>query len=166
MRRLAVELERPFSRAQPQAHFTGSAVVVDPSGKRVCLVHHARLGRWLQPGGHVDAVDGGSMQATALREAREETGCRIEPHPSAVGSIDVDVHAIPARPDEPAHEHLDVRFLAVALDPEALRHDPGESLGARWIAWDEALAVATDRSLLRLLRKARHPTTHILRNFR
>jgi 8-oxo-dGTP pyrophosphatase MutT (NUDIX family) len=168
MRGLAVELELPFSRAQPRAHFTGSAIVVDPPGERVCMVHHARLGKWLQPGGHADTADRGSMQATALREAREETCCRIEPHPQAAGPIDVDIHPIPGRPGEPAHEHLDVRFLAVALDPDALRHDPGESLGALWIAWDEALTLAGDRSLARLLDKARRALrgAQILRNSR
>lgn len=152
MRRAARELERPFSRAQWPAHFTGSAVVVDPAGARVCLVLHAKLRRWLQPGGHADEADGGSLAATALREAREETGLAVS---LAGGVLDVDVHRIPARQAEPEHSHLDVRFLAVAADPAALRHDPAESHGARWLPWDEALALADEAPLRRLLAKAR-----------
>jgi 8-oxo-dGTP pyrophosphatase MutT (NUDIX family) len=155
MRQLSRTLEAPFSRAQPTAHFTGSAVVVDPEGGRVVMLHHAKLKRWLQPGGHADAADAGAMEATALREAREETGCRVHLHPAAPRPLDVDVHTIPARKDEPQHEHLDVRYLLVAEDPEALAHDPAESFGAQWLTWDEALARADEAPLRRLLEKAR-----------
>ena len=155
MRALASALERPFSRAQAQAHFTGSAVVVEPTGERVVLVHHAKLQRWLQPGGHAEETDAGSLEATALREAREETGCQVRLHPRAARPLDVDIHTIPARRDEPEHLHLDVRYLVVAENPEALAHDPGESSGARWLTWDEALAEADEAPLRRLLEKAR-----------
>ncbi|HVE84094.1 MAG TPA: NUDIX domain-containing protein [Myxococcales bacterium] len=155
MRAAARSLERPFSRAQAGAHFTGSALVVDPEGGRACLVHHGKLHRWLQPGGHADDADRGSMEATALREAREETGLQVSLHPSAPRPLDVDAHRIPARRDEPEHRHLDVRFLVVASNPDALAHDPAESHGARWLPWDEALALADEPALRRLLLKAR-----------
>ncbi len=153
MRAFAASLAEPFSRKQWPGHFTGSAVVVTPDGARVCLVLHAKLNRWLQPGGHADAADGGDMARTALREAREETGLDVElksPTP-----IDVDVHVIPARKDEPEHRHLDVRFLVVAKNPDALAHDPNESHGAQWLTWEEALARADEAPLKRLLLKAR-----------
>ncbi len=155
MRAYAHVLLQPFSRAQPEAHFTGSAVVTDPEGARVVLVHHRKLQRWLQPGGHADPQDAGSMQRTALREAHEETGCRVFLHPRAPLPLDVDVHAIPGRPDEPGHLHLDVRFLVVAEDPDALAHDPSESFGAQWLSWEEALARADEAPLRRMLEKAR-----------
>ncbi|MBL8910784.1 MAG: NUDIX hydrolase [Archangium sp.] len=153
MQEFAKSLAEPFSRGQWPAHFTGSAVVVTADRTRVCLVLHAKLHRWLQPGGHADPADGGSMAATALREAREETGCDVEllsPKP-----IDVDVHTIPARKTDPEHEHLDVRYLVVANNPDALKHDPNESHGAQWLTWDEALARADEAPLKRLLEKAR-----------
>lgn len=155
LRGFAVSLSAPFSREQWPAHFTGSAVVVTPDGAKVCLVLHAKLKRWLQPGGHADVVDGGDMEKTALREAREETGCEVELHPAAPRPIDVDVHVIPARKTEPEHRHLDVRYLVVAKNPEALAHDPNESHGAQWLSWDEAIGRADEAPLRRLLTKAR-----------
>lgn len=155
MREFAASLAEPFSRGQWPAHFTGSAVVVTPDGARVCLVLHAKLQRWLQPGGHADAADGGSMEATALREAREETGCEVALHPAAPRPLDVDVHVIPARKADPEHRHLDVRYLVVAKDPERLAHDPNESHGAQWLTWEEALARADEAPLVRMLEKAR-----------
>jgi ADP-ribose pyrophosphatase YjhB (NUDIX family) len=160
MREHARSLGEPFSRAQPTAHFTASAVVVSPGGDEVCLVHHAKLGRWLQPGGHIEAVDDGSLESATVREVSEETGLVVAFEPGAPRPLDVDAHLIPARKDEPAHHHLDVRYLVRASDATALRHDPNESFGARWLSWDEALALADEPALTRLLVKARgHAST-------
>jgi 8-oxo-dGTP pyrophosphatase MutT (NUDIX family) len=146
-------LARPLSRDQPAAHFTGSAVVTD--GRRVALVHHRKLGRWLQPGGHAEDADNGDLLATALREAEEETGCPVVAHPAAPRPLDVDVHPIPSRGTEPAHLHLDVRFLVLTDRPEALRVDPAESHGVRWFELDEALHLAGTAEMRRLLSKVR-----------
>jgi 8-oxo-dGTP pyrophosphatase MutT (NUDIX family) len=151
MRAQATLLPQPLSRRQAAGHFTGSAVVTD--GRRVALVHHRKLGRWLQPGGHAEPQDGGDLLATALREAREETGCPVVPHPTAPRPLDVDVHPIPSRRDEPAHLHLDVRFLVLTDQPDALRVDPAESEAVRWFELDEALHRAATPEMRRLLSK-------------
>ena len=104
----------PFDRRIREGHLTGSAFVVAGDGTRVLLLHHRKLDRWLQPGGHADPGET-SGEAVALREVREETGlAAVHLHPAAPRPLDVDVHEIPARPGEPAHAHLDLRYLAVA----------------------------------------------------
>ena len=72
-------------------------VRVDEAGERTCLVEHAKLGRLLQPGGHIEADDV-SLEAAALREAREETALELELHPTAPRPFDLDIHEIPERP--------------------------------------------------------------------
>jgi 8-oxo-dGTP pyrophosphatase MutT (NUDIX family) len=141
MLRLLGELERPTSRDQPRAHFTASALVVDEACERTCLVAHAKLGRLLQPGGHVEPTDT-SLEAAALREAREETSLALELHPGAPRPFDLDVHEIPDQPGEPRHFHLDVRYLLVGTG------DPCS--GAAWYA----LGAAGDESVGRLVAKA------------
>jgi 8-oxo-dGTP pyrophosphatase MutT (NUDIX family) len=128
-------------------HLTGSAVVVDHTTTRTLLVHHAKLDRWLQPGGHADGD--GNLGAVALREAAEETGLvglRLVKPP-----IDVDIHVIPARPGEPEHVHLDVR--SVVLTGDSLVAAPNEeTLGARWLSADDP-RVTGSAELERLVRR-------------
>ena len=111
--------ERPFDRATREGHLTGSAITVSAHGSQVLLLHHRKLDRWLQPGGHGDPGET-TGEEVALREALEESGITgLALHPTAPRPLDVDVHDIPARGDEPAHEHLDLRYLVVAPDPIA-----------------------------------------------
>jgi 8-oxo-dGTP pyrophosphatase MutT (NUDIX family) len=142
MLRLAAELADPLSRTEPSAHFTASAFVVDAACARACLVAHAKLGRLLQPGGHVEPQDA-SLEQAALREAREETELDVSLHPVAPRPFDVDIHPIPERPGEPAHFHLDVRYLVVGSG------EPCD--GAAWYPLGEA----GDESVSRLAEKAR-----------
>ncbi|HIF63546.1 MAG TPA: NUDIX domain-containing protein [Deltaproteobacteria bacterium] len=152
---------RPFARNSDdspparQGHLTGSAIVVSADGEKVVLLHHAKLDRWLQPGGHGEPGERLGEQV-ALREAREETGINgLSLHPDAPQPLDVDVHDIPGRADEEAHRHLDLRYLLVAPAGARLKIDPRESLAVEWFAWEQLGELGLDQGLLRALAKAR-----------
>jgi 8-oxo-dGTP pyrophosphatase MutT (NUDIX family) len=145
--RFLAELDRlvsPCDRHADPVHVTASAIVV---GARGTVLHlHRRLGRWLQPGGHIDA--GESPEEAALREATEETGLRVH-HPGGVARvIHIDVH-----PGAEGHEHLDLRYLLVADDAEP-SPGRGESQAVHWCGWEEAEGLA-DEALVGALRAAR-----------
>jgi hypothetical protein len=61
-----------FQRSHLPGHITGSAWICNIEGSEVLLTHHAKLNRWLQPGGHADGEE--DVVRVALREAEEETG--------------------------------------------------------------------------------------------
>jgi len=145
----------PFDRQIPEGHLTGSALVLSAAGDRVLLLFHRKLGRWLQPGGHAEPGET-SGDVVALREAREETGIgALVLHPTASRPLDVDVHAIPAHGDEPAHQHLDLRYLVLALTEAPLRLAVAETRALRWFAWDELDGLDLDPGLRRALTTAR-----------
>lgn len=145
----------PFDRRIPVGHLTGSAVVVTDSGERVLLLHHRKLGRWLQPGGHADPGEI-SGEAVALREAREETGiAELALHPTAPRPLDVDIHQIPANAGEAAHEHLDLRYLVLAPDESRAVRSAEEASDLRWFRWEELEVLELDRGLRRALAKVR-----------
>jgi 8-oxo-dGTP pyrophosphatase MutT (NUDIX family) len=148
----------PFDRRIREGHLTGSAVVVSADGAQVLLVHHRKLDRWLQPGGHADPGET-TGEAVALREAREETGIDgLELHPTAPRPLDVDIHRIPAHGDDPPHEHLDLRYLTVAPWGAALSPQQEELHALRWMPWSTVEAAGPDAGLRRALVKARAAT--------
>ena len=112
------------------------------------LIRHRRLGRWLQPGGHIDPGDDGPL-AAAVREATEETGAG----PFAVlgGVFDLDIHAIPAIAREPVHRHFDVRFLLRAAERRVAPSAGTET--SRWVSRDAVSGFTSDRSVHRAVAK-------------
>lgn len=153
IRRFLAGPEDPFSRATPEGHVTGSAVIARPDGSAFLLVLHRKLSRWLQPGGHTEESDA-SVFDTALREALEETGLPRLEAPLGHAVLDVDVHPIPAHGRDAAHFHFDVRYLfSTELDADpAASEDPSRPM--RWASLEEAISLGVDRSLERALRKA------------
>lgn len=147
-----------WQRATIAGHVTGSAFVVNQAHTHTLLLHHAKLNRWVQPGGHIDDNDD-SPAAGALREALEETGIATLSLASDV-LFDVDVHAIPERnkdgKHEPAHYHHDARYLVIAADRTVKLSD--ESLGFRWVALAELATGNHESGLVRMANKVLHIT--------
>ena len=141
-----------FSRKHFEpGHFTASAFILSPDRKSLLLIHHSKLHRWLQPGGHVEPEDV-DIIAAAKREIVEEVGMAAPPLVGE-GIFDVDIHPIPARKDEPQHEHFDVRFLLHATDTNATAGSDAKD--CRWVPLEEITVELTDASVMRALAKVR-----------
>lgn len=137
-------------RSCETGHLTGSALVLDARGKRMLLLAHKKLARWLQPGGHADGD--ANLARVAWREATEETGIahlKVYPQP-----VDLDIHWVETA-KEPGHNHLDVRFLVVA-PPDAVAVGNHESHGLAWVDLDDVSKPkwALDEGTLRLVENA------------
>jgi 8-oxo-dGTP pyrophosphatase MutT (NUDIX family) len=141
--------QRAFDRDLPAGHVTASAWIVDPERVQAVLLHHRKLERWLQLGGHVDGDP--DVRRSALREAREESGLRTL-RLIFDEIYDIDVHRIPARGREPAHDHYDLRF-ALEADPREPLVRNEESHDVRWIALNDLESYAIDDSVRRLASK-------------
>jgi 8-oxo-dGTP pyrophosphatase MutT (NUDIX family) len=149
----------PFAReligkAPEIGHVTGSAWIVNQEYSRVVLLYHAKLQKWVQPGGHCDGES--NALAVAHREAEEETGLAVTPLSTLV--FDVDVHEIPEYWNTPAHLHFDVRYLFQA-DENQVPVCSEESKAVRWMSLDEASTLSGEESVRRMIEKTRRLRT-------
>ncbi|UHG93094.1 NUDIX hydrolase [Spirosoma oryzicola] len=138
-----------FERSLLIGHVTGSAWIVSPDRQKTVLIHHRKLDRWFQPGGHADGDP--NIAGVAFREAEEETGL-TSLKPISPQIYDVDVHPIPARGDVPEHLHYDIRFLLEA-DPNEPFILTDEVNAVRWLSMDEVQQLTDSESVLRMIRK-------------
>jgi 8-oxo-dGTP pyrophosphatase MutT (NUDIX family) len=141
-----------FLRTHLPGHITGSAWIIDESASNVLLTHHAKLNRWLQPGGHADGDE--DIMAVAVREAMEETGLTAL-NPVIEDLFDIDIHTIPARKDFPEHLHYDVRILLEASRDQNIIMTE-ESHDLKWVSLNEIEKIsAGNTSMLRMADKVR-----------
>jgi 8-oxo-dGTP pyrophosphatase MutT (NUDIX family) len=141
-----------FLRTHLPGHITGSAWIVDPSKDFVLLTHHAKLNKWLQPGGHADGDE--NVLNVARREAREETGL-TELLLIQNEIFDIDIHVIPLHKDFPEHLHYDVRFILKAeRNTRLLRTDESHALA--WVHVNDLPKLTQNNlSMLRMAEKAK-----------
>lgn len=103
-------------RSNMRGHATGSVAIVDTQTQCMLEIFHNAIGKWLTPGGHIDA--GETPRQAAAREAQEEVAAdlptllelpRLAP---LQGLLDIDTHRIYANPQkkEGAHFHHDFLF--------------------------------------------------------
>lgn len=143
---LAAAAVDPFGRDQyTPGHFTASAFVLHPDGDRVLLIHHGKIGIWVQPGGHVDPGDPGLIEA-AMREVAEETGV-ADLTPIGDGLFDIDIHEYPESPEQSRHLHFDLRFGFVAGSGVLAATE--EVKDCRWVRLDELESLGVGRSVTR-----------------
>ncbi len=144
--------ENCFERSLLKGHITGSAWIIDESCGYAFMTHHAKLNRWLQPGGHADGDE--NVSRVALKEALEETGMeRLELLSEQI--FDLDIHVIPERKGVPEHEHFDIRYVIQVRrgTPFKVSH---ESNDLAWLPLDKVAAETDEnKSILRMVEKTR-----------
>jgi 8-oxo-dGTP pyrophosphatase MutT (NUDIX family) len=137
-----------FHRSTAHGHITAAAWLVDPSGERVLLTHHAKLNKWLQLGGHADG--NGAVHEVAHAEAREESGIQ-EVVLLDSNIFDLDIHVIPVRSTDPEHLHYDVRFIAMAAHTNHVVSSESNALA--WVPIREIGRYTREQSMVRMARK-------------
>jgi 8-oxo-dGTP pyrophosphatase MutT (NUDIX family) len=147
-----------------EKHFTATAYIIDQG--KVLLLMHPKLKKWLPPGGHVELNE--TPPECAKREAQEETGLEIELIQQEnlwlnfwnASSFERPylclLENIPAHGDKPAHQHIDMIYLAKPLRGTLIE-------GVRWFSLEdvekmtdeEEIFVETKTAIRHLLTAAR-----------
>lgn len=135
-----------FERSLAIGHVTASAWLLDKTGKKALLMHHAKLNRWVQLGGHCDGD--AFVLRVAIKEAKEESGIdAIEPVSENI--FDIDIHEIPEKGPVKAHLHYDIRYLLQVKSDEVAQknHESKELL------WIDNTLPTNRRSVVRMFEK-------------
>jgi ADP-ribose pyrophosphatase YjhB (NUDIX family) len=133
-------------------HITGSSWIIDSLFSKTLLVHHAKLDKWLQPGGHADGEE--NVMRVAKKELKEETGIQTAKLFSKV-IFDLDIHVIPEHKQTPMHHHYDIRYLFLADDKDYIKESK-ESKEVKWWPLDSiSELVNNERSIIRMVEKSR-----------
>ncbi len=141
--------KEPFSRSNQDGHFTASAFLLNSQGDKFFLLHHAKLQKWMQPGGHCDGDS--DVLRVAIKEASEESGINNIKFVSSE-IFDIDIHRIPSSHGQETHLHYDVRFLLQTVDSEALLPNH-ESTDMIWADKSVAQKLALEHSTERMIEK-------------
>lgn len=135
-----------YNRNHLPGHFTASGWITTPDLAQVVLVHHRKLNRWLQPGGHADGIE--DLHAVACKEVLEETGLK----PKEGLPFDLDIHTIPANNKMPEHLHFDVRFHFILPYQPLVCSE--ESNDLKWVPCNEVASIVQDEpGIIRMLTK-------------
>jgi len=138
-----------FERSLAEGHVTASGWIVNHDLSHVLLIHHLKLDRWMQPGGHCDGDP--DVLAVAIKESFEETGLQTKPVSDAI--FDVDIHTIPQRKEVFEHLHYDIRFLLQADMATPLVLNKLETKGLKWVPLTQINDYTKERSITRLCEK-------------
>jgi len=128
----------PTTREAALAHLTSSGFILNEALDKVLMVHHNLYGTWAWTGGHADGEH--DLLAVALKEAKEETGVsNIRPLSTEMMSLDILPVWRHEKRGEPisTHLHLNVSFILLASESDALQIKEDENSGVAWISVSE-----------------------------
>jgi len=146
-----------YDETMPHIHelidYTTSAFIMHPSEPKILLLKHKKIGKWLQPGGHIELHEN-PIQALH-HELEEETGLKpkdyeiIEPAdgPKPVGeSASNTVLPLPFYINEHfwdgkgPHKHIDICYLAKSKTKKITESPDGAS-AIDWLTLQQAVSL-------------------------
>ena len=135
-----------LTRDNATAHFTASCWIVNPDRTKVLMAYHNLYQSWAWLGGHADGEE--DLLAVALREVREESGVKnVRPASEDIFSLEVltvDGHAKRGKYVS-SHLHLNVTYLLIADDTDALTVKPDENSGVKWFTPEGAVEASSEK---------------------
>ncbi|GAU76793.1 NUDIX hydrolase [Fusibacter sp. 3D3] len=143
-----------LTRENQVAHLTSSGLIMNADLSKVLMVHHNIYKTWTWTGGHVDG--NADFLEVAIREAIEETGVKaIKPFSEEIISIDIlPVYGhIKGSRYVSAHLHLNITYVLIADENEALVVKPDENSGVKWVPVTALEAHSNEPYLIDIYRK-------------
>jgi 8-oxo-dGTP pyrophosphatase MutT (NUDIX family) len=133
-----------------ERQFTASVYIFHEG--RTLLIKHRKLGKWLQPGGHIEPNE--TPVEAAKREALEETGLEIAIlteeniwiEEANANSFERPylclIEEIPPYKSSPYHQHIDFIYVARALNCDDPKPHEGQEM--RWFSEEEIIHLPSE----------------------
>jgi len=138
-----------FERTLEIGHVTASCWLLNYDRTKALLMHHKKLNKWVQLGGHCDGNS--DVLEVAIKEAQEESGI-LEIEPISNEIFDIDVHLSPATLKEKEHYHYDIRFLlGVTRNVDFVKNEESNEL--RWISKNIEELPTKQEAVVRMFKK-------------
>lgn len=115
-----------------ERQYCASCYTIDFINKTVLLVYNLKLGKWVQPGGHIEGFE--LPIDAAIRETKEETGIDIR----IIGEkfLDNDIQPIAVEHyQNKVGDMIDIQYAATALNTNI------KSLENKEVIWQDILTI-------------------------
>lgn len=145
-----------LSRENRLVHMTSSAFIINEAKDKVLFVFHKIYRSWSWPGGHSDGET--DLLATALREAREETGLSaITPLQQSMFSLDLLPVAAHTKKGQfvSSHLHIAPAYLFTASESAPLQICPEENSDVQWLPLSHLEEYCSELHMLPVYKKIR-----------
>lgn len=151
-----------LTRANPLAHLTASAFILNEHRDKALMVHHNILDCWAWTGGHADGE--ADLLAVALGEAEEETGIKdLRALSTKIAALDI--LPVPGHQKNgqyiSAHLHLNLAYLLVAKEDQAIRNKADENSAVAWIPLEDFSLSRFSKNDLYLYKKLIQRATYL-----
>lgn len=145
-----------------EKQFTASLILTTKTyPKKVLLLHHKKLGTWVQIGGHIEHTE--NPIEALLREVMEETGLDVR-HLFSLGEETQDStelplprflleEKIPQHTSHPAHFHIDLIYHREVDNELPISILEKEAHGAGWFRLEEALQLSLFENTKKMIKE-------------
>lgn len=118
-------------------HFCVSVYIYNPKSRKFLLIKHRKLGKWIQPGGHIEPNE--DPEEAALRETFEETGLNVKLVGKKFPREQDFIFPLALQKNivEENHIHIDFVYLAYPKENQKEIINYNETEGLEWFTLDQ-----------------------------
>lgn len=149
--------DNALTRENQVAHFTSSAIILNPQLTKICMVYHNIYQTYCWVGGHNDGNE--DAIEVAIKEAKEETGIRcFQVLSEGLASLEIiPVYAHYKKGSMvSSHLHMNTSILLIAEESESLCVKADENSDVKWIPITEIEQYSNEKELIEIYQKLIH----------
>lgn len=137
-----------YNKNNYDGHLCGSSWIVDSKEEKALLIHHPKLKKWMQPGGHLEENE--IPYETAIRELKEETNININNVRNKKEIlIDAGIHEF-KHSSKPEHIHYDLRYY-FDVNSKKVNIKSEEGVEIKWVKFQDIPDLDMDGTLTRMV---------------